>query len=304
MNSFFNLQFGEFSQSSPNWFDWFSLIISLIVNTLSIFAAYYISERVYKKEKKDLKLEDENIQTSEVELFKNSILLLKIAIDSQIIDLKEYIEKKDFSLKFHPDIQVDFLQFINVKYLYKNAGFENTESIEKINKLMSNLYTLYDFRNSLRDELRTYIKKYNFHESQFYLYRKLLYTKYFTICNVRAESFGIENGIKKWKFNDDDNFMKEYSELIQKTFADKTIIDNNGLKDRKELNKKFIIPLISVGNKYIPEDSNAIEVNEIANQVNAAFIDMESITEKHFKAVKSYLTNLELISGKIKSYLE
>jgi hypothetical protein len=303
MNSIFSVQFGEFSQASPNWFDWFSLIISVVINAISILFAYYLGEKVYKREKRDKTQENTEIQLSEIELFKNNISQLKIAIDKQIIDLKEYIEKKDFILTFHPDIQVDFLQFIDIKYLYKNVGVGNSEAIEEINKFMTNLYTLYDFRQSLRDEVRTYNKKYNFHESKFYLYRQLLYTKYYSICNVRAESFIIENGIKKWKFKADDNFMAEYSTLIKNTFADNSIIDNNGLKDRKKLNDNFILPLAIEANKYIPEDSNAIEINDIANQVNSAFIDMESVTEKHFRTIDSYLTNLEMISEKIANYL-
>ena len=119
MNSFFNFQFGSFSQSTPNWFDWLSLILTLIVSGLSILLAYWIAERVYSREKKDRQLEDLEIQDSEIELFKNSISELNSAIQNQIRDIETYKREQNFQLKFHPDIQVDFLQFINVKYLYK-----------------------------------------------------------------------------------------------------------------------------------------------------------------------------------------
>ncbi len=155
MNSFFNFQFGEFSQATPNWFDWFSLISSLVISATSIFLAFYLAERIYKKEKTDRNTEDLNIQNSEVQLFKNSLTELNSAIEKQIIDLQSYIDNKDFKLIFHSAIQVDFLQFINVKYLYKNAGFNNIEAISNINNLMTSLYTLYDFRESLRDEVIT-----------------------------------------------------------------------------------------------------------------------------------------------------
>ena len=218
-------------------------------------------------------------------------------------NLQSYIDNKDFKLIFHSAIQVDFLQFINVKYLYKNAGFNNIEAISNINNLMTSLYTLYDFRESLRDEVRTYLKKYNYHESKFYLYRQLLYTKYFSICNVRAESINIDEGVKKWKFHDDDKFMPRYTELILKTSQDTSIIDNNGLKDRSKLNSEFVVHLINIAFEYVPEDLNAIEINDIGNQVNSAFIDMESITEKHFNVMESYLSNLQSISSKVKLYL-
>jgi hypothetical protein len=303
MNSFFNFQFGQFTQTTPNWFDWFSLISSLIISGASIFLAFYLAENIYKKEKLDRNIEDNEIQNSEVELFKNSITELDIAIEKQIIDLQSYIDSQDFKLVFHPDIQVDFLQFIDVKYLYKKVGFTNVEFVKKINNLMTSLYMLYDFRESLRDEVRTYIKKYNYHESKFYLYRQLLYTKYFSICHDRAEAIIVEGGVKKWKFKDDDTFMPRYTDLIQKTSRDTSIIDDNGLKDRAKLNNEFIIPLIKIAFEYVPEDLAAIEINDIGNQVNSAYADMELITEKHFNAIKTYLLNLKTISSKIKEYL-
>lgn len=303
MNSFFNFQFGQFTQTTPNWFDWFSLISSLIISGASIFLAFYLAENIYKKEKLDRNIEDIEIQNCEVELFKNSITELDTAIEKQIIDLQSYIDSQDFKLVFHPDIQVDFLQFIDVKYLYKKVGFTNVKSIKKINNLMTSLYTLYDFRESLRDEVRTYIKKYNYHESKFYFYRQLLYTKYFSICHDRAEEIIVEGGVKKWKFKDDDTFMLRYTDLIQNTSRDTSIIDDNGLKDRGKLNNEFIIPLIKIAFEYVPEDLAAIEINDIGNQVNSAYADMELITEKHFNVTETYLLNLKTISSKIKEYL-
>lgn len=303
MNSFFNFQFGEFNQATPNWFDWFSLLSSLFISAASIFLAFYIAERIYNREKRDKEKEAIDLQKSEIELFKNSLSELNVAIEKQIVDLQKYIDEKNFKLTFNQNVQVDFLQFIDIKYLYKIIGFKNTESIKKLNSLMSSLYTIYDFRESLRDEVRTYLKKYNYHESKFYSYRQLLYTKYYSICNLRADSIIFEEGQKKWKFKDEDKFMPEYTELIIKTFENKSIIDENGLKDRKELNENFVIPLIKIAYKYVPEDYHAIEINDIANDVNSAFIDMESVTDKHFIVIDSYLANLKSINTKIKEYL-
>ena len=91
---------------------------------------------------------------------------LSSSVSNQIQSLKEYREKKDFRLEFNQGVHADFLHFINVKYLYKEIGVIKQEEIQKVNKLLSSLYTLNDFRTSLRDELRTYIKKYNFHEDK------------------------------------------------------------------------------------------------------------------------------------------
>jgi len=239
-----------------------------------------------------------------VELFKNSLIELNSSIEKQITDLEAYNANRDFKLVFHPDIQVDFLQFINIKYLYKKIGFSNTDAIKQINNLMTLLYTLYDFRESLRDEFRTYMKKYNYHEAKFYQYRQILYTKYYSICHHRAEvELSEEGDRKKWKFNGDDEFIIRYSELIDKTLNDDSIMDSTGLKDRAKLNNEFVVPLIKIAYEYVPEDLDAIQVNEIGNEVNSALLDMELVTEKHFTVIYSYLHNLKNTSTKIKEFL-
>jgi hypothetical protein len=296
----FNLFDSPFWNFTPNWFDWFSVLVAI----LSIFGGYWIATKIYSKEKRDKNLEEKELLSSEINLFKNSLTQLNSSVSNQIQSLKEYIEKKDFRLEFNQGVHADFLHFINVKYLYKEIGVNKKEEIQKINRLLSSLYTLNDFRTSLRDELRTYIKKYNFHEDKFYSYRKLLYTKYFELCNQRGVDFVFENGIKKWKFRDDDLFMIKYTENRIKTFQDPELISEGGLKDRAKLTERFIIPLIHISADYIPEDYNAIEINDIANEVNTAHTDMEYVTTTHFQAVNSYLDILVDIKQKIADYLK
>lgn len=45
--------------------------------------------------------------------------------------------------------------------MYRKYLSNNKAKIGKINELMTSLYALYDFRESLRNESRTYIEKYN-----------------------------------------------------------------------------------------------------------------------------------------------
>lgn len=300
MASIFNFQFGSFSESSPSWFDW----LSLFVSTASIFLAYYIAKWVYSKEKRDKKKENESLVKSTFQLFKNNLNQLNAAIKAQKNSLEEYQKEKNFKLTFHPDVQVDFLQFIDVKSLYEKVGFSNEEAISNINDLMSNLYRLYDFRQSLRSEVRAYLEKYGFFELRFYSYRQVLYSKYFKLCNRRGKDFIIENNTKKWRFEDTDIFMRGYSALRANTLLDKEIMDESGLKDRGLLNERFLVPLINeITFKFIPEDIDAIEINDVANEAHNAFNDMEYITEKHFLTIESYIQNLEGISAKIETYL-
>ncbi|MBP1838802.1 hypothetical protein [Formosa algae] len=285
---------------TPNWFDWLTLLLTIA----SIVGAYLVSESVFKREQKNKEKENKELENSENLLLKNNLETIQKPIEKQIKSLEEYTESKDFRLSFYSDIQVDFLQFISVKDIYKKYGFENTENTKTINSLMTNLYSLYDFRSSLRSEVRTYIEKYNYHEQKFYKYRDLLYTKYFELCNLRAENIINENGIKKFSFNPDDKFMAEFTQLRVTTFNDNEIIDNNGLKDRNLLVERFIKPLIGISAKFIPEDYNAIEISEIANQVLSAFNDMEHVTGKHMNAINGHIESLKSVNSKIKEFQE
>lgn len=292
------LHHNTFLDFTPNWFDWLTLLLTIA----SILGAYFVAESVYKREQKDKKKETQELQNSENQLLKNNLEEIKKPILKQIESLNEYIEKNDFRLSFYSEIQVDFLQFISVKEIYRKHNFQNKENVEIINRLMTSLYSLYDFRGSLRSEVRTYIEKYNYHEQKFYKYRTLLYTKYFELCNSRANSIVNENGIKKWSFNTDDKFMAEYSKLRNVTFQDEEVIYNNGLKDRKLLIERFVKPLIETSQKYIPEDYNAIEITDIANEVFSSFTDMEHVTGKHMNAIKGHIDLLKSVNDKINEF--
>lgn len=304
MEPFFNFQIGNLGDSDPNWFDWLSLGIGSAISIFSVWGGFWIAKRIYSKEKKDKKEEEKEIQKSEIELFKNSLTQLNLAVSSQISSLEEYIDKHNFSLKFNQGVQVDFLQFVDVKYLYKDIGVKNQYKITQVNKLLSTLYSLNDFRTSLRDELRTYMKKYNFHEDKFYAYRKLLYTKYFELCNLRGGNFSFKEGVKIWQFDKGDKFIQLYTEVRKKTFEDKEIMTEEGLKDREKLNERFVVPLINISKDFIPEDYHAIEISDIANQVNSAFVDMKHVTSTHFNAINSYLEVLKDVRVKINEYLQ
>ncbi|WP_437395377.1 hypothetical protein [Flagellimonas lutimaris] len=288
-----------FQTTSPNWFDF----LSLAVTVLSILGAYWIAENVYSREKGDKKVEDISLQYSENELFKNNLKSILQPISNQIDAIESYLGKKDFKMKFYPEIQVDFLQFVSIKDIYRKHGFNDKEKIQDINKLMTSLYSLYDFRESLRSEIRTYIEKYNYHEEKFYSYRLLLYTRYFELCNKRSIDIKFEDGIKKWSFNAEDKFMTDYSKLTLDAFHDEEIMSNNVLINRNKLIEKFVEPLSVISAKYIPEDYNAIEINEISNEVIAAFQDMEYITSKHFEVLNGFIESLNIVKEKINSFL-
>ncbi len=98
--------------------------------------------------------------------------------------------------------------------------------------------------------------------------------------------------------------MMHYTEKRKEVFQDKDIIKENGLKDRGRLVEKFVLPLIDISADYMPEDYNAIEIYNIANEVNSAYNDMEYVTQTHFQAVDSYLAVLENVNSKVSEYLQ
>lgn len=260
------------------------------------FQITYIIEK-----KKTEKKEDKKLDLAGFNLFKNSIEQLNSAVKNQEEDILKYIEKQDFSLTFHQNVNVDFLQFIDAKKIYLILGLEHEE---KINSLFKRLYLLNDFRISLRNEVRTYIKRYNELEKEFYSYRELLYLEYYRLCNTRSLSVKIENNKKMWNFDVKDIFMNEYSKLINQILSNTEIIENNALKSRDKLVSEFVVKISEISGKFIPEDIDAIYINNLANKVNAAYIDMSEITKSHLKAMKSYSDNLNITSEKIELFLK
>ncbi len=123
MNCFHILQ-GKFWNFAPNWFDWFSLLVAILSILLSIFGGYLIATKIYSKERRDKEKEEKELLAAEIKLFKNSLAELSISVKSQIQNLKEYIEMKDFKLKFNQGVHADFIHFVNIKYLYKDIGIE------------------------------------------------------------------------------------------------------------------------------------------------------------------------------------
>jgi hypothetical protein len=107
-----------------------------------------------------------------------------------------------------------------------------------------------------------------------------------------------------WNFDVKDIFMNEYSKLINQILSNTEIIENNALKSRDKLVSEFVVKISEISGKFIPEDIDAIYINNLANKVNAAYIDMNEITKSHLKAMKSYSDNLNITSEKIELFLK
>ncbi|WP_271785387.1 hypothetical protein [Aquimarina algiphila] len=284
---------------SQNWFD----ILSLVLTILSLWLAYYLGERGYRRDKKDKEKDQKELIKSEVKLFENNLGQLNLAIDGQLKGLKKYKKGQNFSLEFNPDVQVDFLKFIDVKHIYEAIGFKKEDGIEKVNSLFAALYSLNDFRHSLRDSVRTYISRYTTLEKRFYLYRKLMYRMFHEISNRRA--IDVIRSPQGFQINFGHNeFAERYFHHVQAVLSNPDLLNESQVVIREKLIELFIMPLIEITKQYIPVDEDAIEVSDVTNEVNAAWIDMETVTRAHFEEIEGHINSLEKVKTEIITFLD
>ena len=226
----FNLQFGDFYGSHPNWFDWLNFLGTIFVSVLSIFIAFYLGERNYKRDKKERVEREKELMISENNLFRENLRELKKQISIQEDYFKEYLEKKEFKqLVVNPSIQVSFLKNIDVKQLYKKVENDKNK-VEQINTLFSYLYGISNFENSIQDEYRTFIRRYNELETIFKdNYGIVFYDLYFEAANIRGIKFLLEGKTKKWSYDPNDSFMERYSGFVMAFLEE----NKNGAVERK-----------------------------------------------------------------------
>lgn len=289
----------EFWTFSQNWFD----ILSLVLTILSLWLAFWLGERGYRRDKKDKAKEEKQLINSEVKLFKNNLEQLLKAIDKQLAALKKYKVDKNFSLEFHQELQVDFLKFVDVKHVYEKYDLKNQKSIDSINELFASLFALNDFRHSLRDSLRNYITRYRDFEKGFYLYRKLMYKMMHEIANKKVIDLITGEGGVHINFGNN-HFAREFFHLNQSALSNPALLNEKGIVIRQKLIELFIMPAIDLSKQYIPADEDAIQVSDVANEVNSSWIDMEIVTTAHFNEIDGHIATLEKVKDKIEEFLQ
>ena len=92
---------------SQNWFD----VLTLVLTVLSLQLAFYLGERVYKRDKKDKIKEQKQLTDTEVKLFKvNLEELLKIINKQLKVYLNNYLASIEYQNYFN------IIQILYVKY--------------------------------------------------------------------------------------------------------------------------------------------------------------------------------------------
>lgn len=290
-----NTAFWDLSQ---NWFD----VLTLVLTILSLWLAFHLGERGYKREKKDRVKEQKQLNETEIKLLKINLEELLKVINKQLVALEKYKTEQNFSLKYYPNLQVDFLKFVNPKSIYEEIGFENQQKIDATNDLFSLLFGLNDFRLTLRDSLRNYILRYGEFEKGFYLYRKLLYKMMQEIVNRNIHDIvKVEGGFQIHFGNNE--FAEQFFHLNQSVLDNPNLLDEKGNVIRPKLIELFILPTIELCQPHIPINPDAIEAADVANEVHSAWINMEQVTKAHFNEIEGHIDILMDVKASITDFL-
>jgi hypothetical protein len=284
---------------TQNWFD----VLTLVLTILSLWFAYYLGEKGYKRDKKDKEKEHKQLIKTEVKLFKINLEQLLVAINKQLAALEVYKTDQNFSLKYYQNVQVDFLKFIDLKNIYENIGFENQEKLDSINELFRLLFGLNDFRHSLKDSVRNYIIRYSEFEKGFYLYRKLMYKMMHEIANKNAIDLIPGEGGVHIDFGTNE-FARSFFHLNQSCLYNQKLLDDKNQLIRPKLIELFILPAIELSKQYIPANGDAIEVSDVANEVYSSWINMEVVTTAHFNEIEGHIDLLEKVKENINKFFE
>ena len=300
----FNLIFNDakktesFWDFSQNWFDVFTLVLTI----LSLWLAYHLGERGYKRDKKDKVKEQKQLVETEVKLFKINLEQVLTEINKQLAAFEVYKTEQNFSLKYYPNLHVDFLKFIDPKNIYEHIGFQNNDKINEINELLSSLYGINDTRQYIKDSLRNYILRYSEFEKGFYLYRKLMYKMMHEIVNRNINDIVQGEGGFHINFGTNE-FARQFFQLNQSVLENPELMDVNGNVIRPKLIELFILPIIELCKPFIPINPDAIEAADVANEVRSSWINMEQVTTAHFNEIDGHIAVLENVRGKIIKYL-
>ncbi|MDR1792319.1 MAG: hypothetical protein LBR36_02600 [Bacteroidales bacterium] len=273
--------------------------LTFVAAIIGVFCAYCVANYIYKKESRDREKENKLLQEADNQFFNDNVCNTKKMIEQQIEYLKQYEQDRNSMLTVILELRTDYLQYIRVHNIYKQHQKKENGSTEIIYKLFSKLASLSSSQVFLQQKHQYYINKYNEYEKLFFLYRQLLYFKYYELWNKRSI---LTEGNATCDIAD--SFLKHYSELQHKTLNNPQIIDDNQMKDRKLLVSEFVLPLLVLSAKYIPNDIDAIEINQIGQDVNFAFIEMETIEKDYLAANATYMKYLQEIRLYIEKFLQ
>ncbi len=258
-----NLQFGDFFDAKPNWFDWLSLFVNIFAIAFGFIGAYIIYDRQRK-----------HVSADANELFRDGMSVLKDAIADTISGLQKFSEglqnpNDEFaSPKLNASLNDKIISKVDFTALRRHyVTTKNNQAIQHLtafNKLTGFIGFYHDyFINDINYFRDLFLEK----ESQFSQYKLLLNNYFYEITAGRYEPR-------------DNKFALEFVRMHAEIFANRNIIDADfNMLDRNAFNTAFIVPLATMSASFIQTDSMANTINQKANEINSARVDINALKE-------------------------
>jgi len=99
-------------------------------------------------------------------------------------------------------------------------------------------------------------------------------------------------------------FAQEYVMEVQRLFKNENIVKDGTIINRTQLSEQFVKNLAILSGKYIGLDAKASEVNQIANEVIAARIDMDTLKTSMADAIAEHIPIFEKLGASIDLLLD
>ena len=264
----------SFWNAETNWFDWFSMFITI----LSILLAWKASSYFYNRAKKQKEKDDKELLEQEYLFFKKNIEKILPSINRQIEVFNQFPTTKQFNRTI--SIDTAFMSYFDLKSFYVKNGLnkKNKTELDILNDLLINLNTLNDYYNK---EKTVYLALQKLND----LAPKL------NIERIKAIKV-VESYIKSKIYNQDEKkLIVEYQILLKKIFTN----SNNVFESIERLNNDCI-------NLRIEKDKFSIitEIDSSYQIIRNEFINSVKDFNNEFEILKS---NLQDTKVSIEKYL-
>lgn len=282
--------------SSTNWVgtiaDW-ATIVGLPFTLLGVILAFYF----YYKQRWD----DEKDAYSE---FQAGLKELKKAVDKSIPAIGQFKDAiatptDSFANPVLPLSLTDrFLDKIDLAALKRYY-----EKNDKAN--YQNLLSFLTKSNFLNKYLDIFINELNYFRSNFFAFERKFQEHRILSSNLLQDVVRGDYQPRNDEFRDRYvaavNAMHENGRAVLKTVEDGKI--RYAVVSRSVLNDEFVLPLAEMSGNYAAVDIKANEVNRIANEVNAARVDMDSLKDNMAKVLAKHIESLEEVQTAIDKLL-
>lgn len=290
----FSFQFGTFESSTPGWFEWFSLLLTLVVSAGSIYFAYKLADRTFKQEQIFQKINEKERADNDFKLFSQFLKNLLTPLDKQRTDLINLISDP-FRVVLSFELSTSIIHHIDFNRIF----FQYPEIVESTNELLILLEELNIINKTIQSESRNFSKDTNF--------------KYEEIRNLNVELENKFSEMKKiYKYeksfaNSSSTYLEpiyyiiELENIIEEVYKSENFIEGNDDYNFQFLINNFNNVVIELGEKY--DFYESVLMRNLARTINYKFTTLGQRNNEHQVNLNNKLDFVQLCIKKIKEYL-